>query len=490
MTKDQLLLSFDLLDEQYIEEASPTAAKPHRRRIQLVRAATCAVLIAILVPAILLVLPLFRTPTEVPPVVYDPPTIFNALESPELLYGNGNPFVVGDTTEVVDFSDTTEPLSKGFGHGYYIVHAEIISILPDVYYPLNRSPNFAPNAYQLIRFRTLEALHGNVPEEFLYLMPMGVVDNSFDSYDTFIISMGLRGTENYILRNGSKQKLEAFPLLLFADPNNCPEIGNFISFTDGVFNENVFHYYDTDLVQPGYTVEYTLTRVKERIKESKQEIEDSGYYSFPIDILTYSTDFTTEEARAAFAYVQAFENGVFVQSICSYFDAAYPTLTYTRYIGECQTEEVISINLETEEVTYSEVRYSEEELRSIVNVSEYAANLREKYAAQLPVPPHTDTQGKELYSLNVFGWYLKIDGNIYGIVKTTWLYHEKRYDEEYHCNVLYRYYDDSFILLDAQNLTVREVSRDELLELTGGQDFHNYIHQYRYNYAYKAGYFF
>ena len=133
MTKDQLLLSFDLLDETYIQEAAPENARPrNRRRIFLMRAAACAVLIAVLVPAILLVLPLLQSTPEVPSVIYDPPTIFNALESPDLLYGNGNPFVVGNTTEVG--SDAQGPPKKGFGYGYYIARAEIVSILPDVYY--------------------------------------------------------------------------------------------------------------------------------------------------------------------------------------------------------------------------------------------------------------------------------------------------------------------------------------------------------------------
>ena len=119
MTKDQLLLSFDLLDETYIQEAAPENARPrNRRRIFLMRAAACAVLIAVLVPAILLVLPLLQSTPKVPPVIYDPPTIFNALESPELLYGNGNPFVVGDTTEVG--SDAEDPPDYAFHYSTHI----------------------------------------------------------------------------------------------------------------------------------------------------------------------------------------------------------------------------------------------------------------------------------------------------------------------------------------------------------------------------------
>ena len=141
------------------------------------------------------------------------------------------------------------------------------------------------------------------------------------------------------------------------------------------------------------------------------------------------------------------------------------------------------INLETEEVTYSEVRYSEEELRSILNLSEHITKLKEEYTTQLPMPPHIDPQGKELSALSVFGWYIKIDGNIYGVVKTTWLYHGMRYDDHLNHDLLYKYYDDSYLLFDTKNQTAREVSRDELLELTGGKNFRHYIYTGKYGYS-------
>ena len=474
MTKDQLLLSFDLLDEQYIEEAAPTAAKPKKRRVMLTRAAACAVLLAILVPAILLVLPFLQTPITEPPVVYDPPTLMNALESPELLYGNGNPFVVGNTTEVG--SDADCPPDYAFHYSTHIARAEIVSILPDVYYSLHENDDVAPQAYRLIRFRTLEALNGNVPEEFFYLMPAWIVDYfPLDSFDTFLLSLDLLGLENYILRNETQNKLQALSLVLFSA--EAPAEGYVIPFTDGIFNEQPWGAFNTphifgrpnqDLIKQGSTEEDTVALIKELLNEIHSEYTPSK------DILTYSTDFKTEEARAAFAYVQPFENGVFAHYIQRDLDG-HPQVTYTRFIGECRTEERITINLETEEVTYSEVRYTEEELRSIVNMSEYVARLRNQYAAQLPTPPHMDPEGAELSALNVFGRYVKIDGKIYGYVKTTWLYLENRYSDHLKYEYLHRLYDDRYLLFDAQGLTVREVSRDELLEMTSGDSRYKYF---------------
>ena len=475
MTKDQLLLSFDLLDETYIQEAAPENARPrNRRRIFLMRAAACAVLIAVLVPAILLVLPLLQSTPQVPPVIYDPPTIFNALESPELLYGNGNPFVVGDTTEVG--SDAEAPPDYAFHYSTHIARAEIVSILPDVYYSLHENDDVAPQAYRLIRFRTLEALNGNVPEEFFYLMPAWIVDYfPLDSFDTFLLSLDLLGLENYILRNETQNKLQALSLVLFSA--EAPAAGYVIPFTDGIFNEQPFGAFNTphifgrpnqDLIKQGSTEEDIVALIKELLNEIHSEYTPSK------DILTYSTDFKTEEARAAFAYVQPFENGVFAHYIQRNLEG-HPLLTYTRFIGECRTEEKITINLETEEVIYSKVRYTEEELRGIVNISEYVARLRNQYAAQLPSPPHTDPEGAELRALNVFGRYVKIDGNIYGYVKITWLYLENRYSDHLKYDYLHRLYDDRYLLFDAQGLTVREVSRDELLEMINNSAYYTHL---------------
>ncbi len=473
MTKDQLLLSFDLLDEQYIEEAAPTAAKPKKRRVMLTRAAACAVLLAILVPAILLVLPFLQTPITEPPVVYDPPTIFNALESPDLLYGNGNPFVVGDTTE--DGSDAEDIPDYTFRYSHHLVHAEIVSISPDVYYCLDESDDVAPQAYHLIHFRTLEVLNGIVPAEFLYLSPAWPVEKWFATCDTFILSMKLQGFENYIIRNETQNKLQCLPLVLF-NPSD-PAYYNVIPFADGIIyyrQHSIFgHDYYPEFIAQGSTEEDTIILIKQLLDEIHSE--KTPYRN----ILTYSTDFKTEEAKAAFAYVQPFENGVFVQSIkrSNYYRDGHPMLIYTRYIGECQTEETITIDLETEEVFYSEVRYTEEELRSIVNISEYVARLRNQYAAQLPSPPHMDPEGAELKALNIFGRYVKIDGRIYGYIKTTWLYHEMRsiHYVSYDVPHKFYFYDDRYLLFDAQGLTVREVSRDELLEITNGDSRYKYF---------------
>ena len=303
MTKDQLLLSFDLLDEQYIEEAAHTAAKPKKRRVILTRAAACAVLLAILVPAILLVLPFLHTPITEPPVVYDPPTIFNALESPDVLYGNGNPFVVGDTTEVGSAAE--DPPDYAFHYSTHIARAEIVSILPDVYYSLHENDDVAPQAYRLIRFRTLEALNGNVPEEFFYLMPAWIVDYfPLDSFDTFLLSLDLLGLENYILRNETQNKLQALSLVLFSA--EAPAEGYVIPFTDGIFNEQPWGAFNTpyifgrpnqDLIKQGSTEEDTVMLIKELLNEIHSEYTPSK------DILTYSTDFKTEEAR----HVDVFE---------------------------------------------------------------------------------------------------------------------------------------------------------------------------------------
>ena len=62
--------------------------------------------------------------------------------------------------------------------------------------------------------------------------------------------------------------------------------------------------------------------------------------------------------------------------------------------------------------------------------------------------------------INIYGWYARVDGKLYGVLKTSW-----RYQDEGDCFV--QYYDDSYVLYDMAESTAREISRDDLIEIVG-----------------------
>ncbi|MBR5798321.1 MAG: hypothetical protein IKY29_05145, partial [Clostridia bacterium] len=341
---------------------------------------------------------------------------------------------------------------------------------PDTYYKLDVRSEYRPVAYRLIQMETLEVIGGeNVPQYFLYLIPASVyVDMSV--YDSLLISMSQLGMENYVLKNGTQNRMECFDLLIFADYQDEPELGNVIAFSDGIFDESLwqneswiygyqFAEYYLDNPGSGDLVVGRGDSVDEVIEAIKQQYEDwyDGKYQAPSVI---TPNFTTQAAKDAMEYVKPFANGVFSQT---YYKNG--CLIFRRYINGCQTEETVTIDLVTEEVTYSEVQYTEEDMARMENISAHLAQKAEEYAQETPTPPHIDPEGKQLRCLNLYAWYVKVDGKLYGVLKTAW-----RYEEE---NSWYiQYYDESFILYDMEASTATLISREDLVEIVGGRNIY------------------
>lgn len=459
-----------------LSEIDPALVEEHiKRKDQLIRkkkitmyiritalAACIALLVRIAWPLSPIVDPAMTLPD---PLAYSP-IVFDANRSPQKLYGSGLEFVVGSSTNL-SVGNAAPPRFEfsTWDSQQFVVKAVAVDNYPDTYYLLNSSSEYKPTAYRLIEMECLEVMQGqNVPKSFLYMIPESIyVDMT--QYDCLLISMAQQGTEQYVFRNGTKNKLEATPIPVFDDYQGHPELGNIIAFSDGIFDESLWqteswlygyqfarHHLedpeDDDLVvYRGCPLEEAVEEIKSRLAESKawREYEDPS----PVTL-----EFTAEEAKAAIEFVKPFANGVFAQ-YCSSTE-----LRFTRYINGCQTEEVIIIDLLTQEVTYSEVRYTQEDMAKLENIAVHLANHAKEYAKNPPTPPHTDPEGKQLWSLTLYAWYVKVDGKIYGVIKTTWI-HMKR-------DIWYtRYLDASYTLYDCSASTARTVTREELVELAG-----------------------
>ena len=400
------------------------------------------------------------------PVVNPPdytPIIFDATVSPEQLNGNSLEFIVGSSVSISGGESTAPPRFE-FSHGI-AVKAKVVKNHPDKYYKLDTSSEFRPTAYRLIQMETIEVINGiNVPQYFLYLIPEYVyVDMSV--YDSLLISMDQIGVENYVLKNETQNRMESFELPMFADYQDNPELGNIIAFTDGIFDESLwqnetwiygYQFADNYLDNPesDYLVVARGDSISEVISAIKKQFDE--WYTVDYQALTVITlNFKTQEAKDAIEYVKPFENGVFSQQ---YYGTG--KLFFRRYINGCQTEETITIDLLTEEVTYSEVRYTKEDMEQIENISAHLSEKANEYMEQLPPPPHTDPEGKELLCLNLYAWYVKVDGKMYGVVKTVWRYKEKD-------NFFIQYYDDAYVLYDMSAGTTTDISRDDLVAIIG-----------------------
>ena len=169
----------------------------------------------------------------------------------------------------------------------------------------------------------------------------------------------------------------------------------------------------------------------------------------------------SEDIEAELAYVKPFENGVFSEQIYN-----GSLIRYCRYINGCQTDETVDINLETGSVKYSDVRFFPEDDSLLENIALHIKERSAEYTEKLPNPPHFDPGDKTLRSLVLFGWYVKKDGHIYGIIRTSWIYEATGINPD-SPSVSYNYDDDMYTVYDASESVCKTLERDELIELIG-----------------------
>lgn len=521
MTGKDLYIAMQGIDPQFILDAAPdaTGARPRASKSIFLRRAVIAVCACMLL-GILLILPWRMRGGNVPALPAEdtentPPSQTSSTEdmentspsqtfsdetewttqqppspplygadSPEKLTGPSLVFIVGNSAST-DMGTSSAPPQFEFNCLCYLVRAKAVEVLPDTYQVLSvlrATSDVKPTNYRLVRMKTLESIRAkDMPEEFFYLMRESLVSD-LTVYDSLIISMSQIWTENFILRNVDEQVMEALPLTVFGDPEDQPELGNMIAFTEGIFDESLwqnpgwrfgYQFADRYIEEPskyyvayrGCTESYTVGRIEEDL-QAWRELEESRGETWSSDgPRVRDLDVKTQAAKEVLAYVRPFENGVFAQWMYG------STVYFRRYINGCETEEMITVNLNTEEVTYSEVRYEKEDLKGIGDVAAQIADMAEAYTAETPMPPHTDPEGKDLRCLNLFGWYAKVNGKIYGVIKTTWTYLEE-YDRSGYpwYNI---HYDDRYLLYDPEENAWSDVSRDDLKALLGLRNVYN-----------------
>ena len=488
MKKQEWTEGLDHLDpdlvEQYVLQKEKLMQKRRKQKGLWLRVGIIAACVAVIIALAAMILPMLledsqnipkndaiddSSGTAVPSDGNtDAPIIFDTLAAPDKLQGNNLEFIVGSSA--YRGGESGAPPAFQFNVGIS-VKARVVKNYPDKYYKLDTSSSYRPTAYRLIQMETLDVISGeNLPRYFLYLIPEYLyVDMSV--YDSLLISMTQIGIENYVLKNATKNQIESFELTVFADLEDHPDLGNVIAFSDGVFDESLwqneswiygyqFAEHLLENSEHSYLVVARGDSEDRVISAIKKQYDYLNGYKAP-SVLT--SNFKTEEAKAAMEYVKPFENGVFAQR----YEPCYGNgmLFFTRYIGGCQTEEMVTINLLTEEVTYSEVRYTKEDIGQMKDISVYLSEKAAEYSKQLPTPPHTEPEGKDLVCLNMYAWYAKVDGKLYGVVKTSWWYYQQENDGHLQYDV--QYYDDAYVLYDMSANTVTDISRDDLLNIVG-----------------------
>ena len=455
--------------ESYVTKKD-TLSQSKKKHAVWIRFGAIAACFAILVGTVLAV-PLLRKGEETDdleetPPVWDP-IVFDPIIYSDSVNGSNGNFIQGFST-VVSNTTSAEPIGPFFEFYPYnsnpiIVKARVVKNHADTYQTLGVYSDRKPAEYRLIQMETLQVIRGkNVPQYFLYRMPESCyVDMS--EYDSLLLSMNQCGAENFTWKNASQNQIEAFPIPVFTDPSSYPNKGRILAFTDGIFDERLWEndgwrdYYDWE---NGYHSDELIIQTGETEKQVIKKIRQI-MSKFSAEPSVLSLQFTSQEAKDALEYVKPFANGVFVQTCSSY--SMNRKLVFTRYVNGFETEETITIDPLHEEVTYSDVRYTEEDLRNLENIGIPLLEKSAQYTASIPTPPHMDTTDKRLSDLNLCAWYVKAEGKLYGVIKTAWKYIPKTgYGDEY--------YDDSYILYDMAAGTMTEIERNALIEIVGSRN--------------------
>ncbi len=341
----------------------------------------------------------------------------------------------------------------------FVVKAKAIEIYPDTYGIFSLSTSIEMQKYRVIKMQTLETLRGeNMPEYFLYLLPESLyVDMTV--YDCLVLSLYQKGTAGYVAVNQTEGRAQKLDMPVFESYNT--ELGNVIAFTDGVFDESLWqteswtygyqfgkHYLDYNddylFVKRGESCDTVSDRIKSAI---------ACYTALP-PVCVQKLDFAQKDACDALSYVEFSDSNVFLQVF------SQSEVTFIRYICGCRTDESVSIDLETEQVTFSNATYSDDDMRNLPDISSVISDLAEEYRLDLPHSPHIDKDGKKLISLRLYGMYIKKGGKQYAVITTSWEYMQT---DDYYI----RYYDDSFVLYDISNRVSSTVTREQLVDIIG-----------------------
>ena len=409
----------------------------------------------------------------------DSPVIFEPIISSETITGSIENFIVGSHVNANIYdknkSESQPPFQKDFYNqtaypNAFVVKARVVKNHPSVYQEFSVDSTYKPTSCRLIQMETLQTVHGeNMPRYFLYLIPEEFyVDMS--AYDSLLICMIQHRTENYAIKNLSENRIEAFPIPVFIDPESRPDLGCIIAFRDGVFDESLWQNEAWDYVC-NYAHYYLNDPDKSKILVRREDTEEAFIRKIERNLLpldppsVISLQFTSEELKAAVEYVKPFQNGVFVQTSCLSYE-----LIFTRYVNGFESDETVRFNLRTKQAFYSDVRYTPEEVADLTEMGDYLVQKAAEYTTNPPTPTHTNERGKVLKGLNLCAWYAKVDGKVYGVIKTTWRYgNPNEPNREYH--------DDSYILYDTAEGTMTEMERTELVKIVSWRNVSSTLYE-------------
>lgn len=444
------------------------------------RASALAACFALILSAVI-VAPLLKDDEPIPPAVSTMVSGSKITGKQELTYGNYESFDESLSDETI--------LAYGFWI-HTVVEAEVVEVLPDTY--CNADYYYIDGSrasVHVAKLRVIDTIRGEGLPSEIYLRYAYYGTDIFEGYERFIFSVTQTGVENFLLVNQTQGRVDYFPNMFDVTIGDLG-YGSVIAFNDGVVDASFWdraNYLNTKYGTTGWVNRFlsdpdrynypagygsTIAEAKERILaeiSSKQYANDCHY-------VTAEDIFVSDEQKELRAYLEPGENDTFSYYIRIREDRVIAT--YTRLINGFATNEKITLNSYEGEngnvIRYGE-SFSPEDLAQIPNIGEAMASLN------LPElqPPHIELkEGMEFRYSRAQGFYRKVDGKVYGIIRIIWYYRTQSIRGE--DNIYFGGYvmDDCYYLYDSEgNGSI--VERDELRQVIG--DDYSILRKFEYN---------
>ena len=444
------------------------------------RALSLAACFALILSAVI-VAPLLKDDEPMPPAVSTVVSGNKLTGKQELIYGDYG----------LDESTSNEII---ISHGFWIhtvVEAEVVEVLPDTYYCADYYYiDGSRFSVRVAKLRVIDAIRGEGLPSEIYLRYAYYGTDIFEGYERFIFSLSQRGVENFLLVNQTQGRVDYFPNMFDVTVGDLG-YGSVIAFNDGKVDASFWDsanylnakYHNTGWVNNflsdpdryHYPVGYdsTIAEAKERIlaRVASSEYANDCHYVTAEDI------FVSDEQKELKAYLQPSENNTFSSHITVGSEGRV-IATYTRLINGFSTNEKIVLNSfegENGNIKRYGESFSPDDLAKAPDIGEAMAGLN------LPElqPPHTELKdGMELKYSRAQGFYRKVDGKVYGIIRIQWRYYvdAKREDDKFYFSGYVM--DDCYYLYDTEGY-VSILEREELREIIGND--YSVLLRFEYN---------
>jgi hypothetical protein len=358
-----------------------------------------------------------------------------------------------------------------------IVEARVVEILPDSYYiPVDFGYT---TQYHIARLSITDLLRGSGHPKEIFFRFSDYPADILNGYDSFIFSIKQVGVENFMMINETKGEISYFPhMFQVAGPENLG-YGCVIAFNNGRVDASFYDKltpYNTGYYKKMYLIDdperynfpadrnSTVYEVKKNIQalviKWNEETADRVYAIKPFyDYYTAEDIFISNEGKKAQGYIND-EANCFTQSITINDDRILAR--FTRIINGFTTDERISVNDysgENGNVLHVGGIYSAEDISNAPDIGSVIEKLN---LAEIE-PPHVDEANKFNYKGSVAkGFYRKINGKTYGIVRILWYYKDLPLSDNMYATVV----DHLYYLYDSEG-NVSIIERDELREMIG-----------------------